>query len=40
MHKPSPGLDELTAWLIALRLIAFRDERDWQQFHSLKNLIL
>ena len=22
------------------RLIAFRDERDWKQFHSLKNLIL
>ena len=22
------------------RLIAFRDERDWRQFHSLKNLIL
>lgn len=22
------------------RLIAFRDERDWKRFHSLKNLIL
>ena len=22
------------------RLIAFRDARDWQKFHSLKNLIL
>lgn len=31
----SPSLDELTN-----RLIAFRDARDWRQFHSLKNLIL
>ncbi len=30
-----PTLDELTA-----RLLAFRDARDWRQFHSLKNLIL
>lgn len=30
-----PSLDELTA-----RLIAFRDERDWKKFHSLKNLLL
>lgn len=31
-----------SATLAALtdRLIAFRDARDWQQFHSLKNLIL
>ena len=28
-------LQDLTA-----RLIAFRDERDWRQFHSLKNLVL
>lgn len=35
MERPSPNLDDLTA-----RLIAFRDERDWRQFHSLKNLIL
>jgi len=28
-------LDELTA-----ELIAFRDARDWRQFHSLKDLIL
>ncbi len=28
-------LQDLTA-----RLIAFRDERDWKRFHSLKNLIL
>ncbi len=32
--KPAT-LDELTD-----RLIAFRDARDWRQFHSLKNLIL
>lgn len=31
----SPPLSELTD-----RLIAFRDARDWRQFHSLKNLIL
>lgn len=31
----SPPLAELTA-----RLTAFRDARDWRQFHSLKNLIL
>lgn len=30
-----PDLEELTR-----RLIAFRDARDWRQFHSLKNLIL
>ncbi len=28
-------LDDLTA-----RLIAFRDARDWRQFHGLKNLML
>ena len=31
----SPSLSELTR-----QLIAFRDERDWRQFHSLKDLIL
>lgn len=31
----SPSLKELTE-----RLVAFRDERDWKQFHSLKNLLL
>jgi NTP pyrophosphatase (non-canonical NTP hydrolase) len=35
MAEPSPTLDDLTR-----ALIAFRDERDWRQFHSLKNLIL
>ncbi len=30
-----PDLEELTR-----RLIAFRDARDWRQFHSMKNLIL
>lgn len=35
MEKPSPNLDDLTA-----RLIAFRDARDWRQFHALKDLIL
>lgn len=29
------SLDDITK-----RLIAFRDERDWRQFHSLKDLIL
>lgn len=33
-HRSSPSLEELTA-----KLIAFRDARDWRQFHSLKNLI-
>ncbi|MGI9405537.1 MAG: nucleotide pyrophosphohydrolase [Hyphomicrobiaceae bacterium] len=32
---PRPSLDELTR-----RLIAFRDARDWRQFHSLKDLIV
>ena len=31
----SSDLNELTE-----KLIAFRDARDWRQFHSLKNLIL
>jgi NTP pyrophosphatase (non-canonical NTP hydrolase) len=31
----TPDLQTLTD-----RLIAFRDERDWRQFHSLKNLML
>jgi NTP pyrophosphatase (non-canonical NTP hydrolase) len=30
-----PDHEELTR-----RLIEFRDERDWRQFHSLKNLIM
>ncbi|TAN44742.1 MAG: nucleotide pyrophosphohydrolase [Rhodospirillales bacterium] len=33
--KEKPTLDDLTA-----RLVAFRDERDWKKFHSLKNLLL
>ena len=33
--KPSPTLDELTA-----ALVAFRDARDWKQFHNLKDLLL
>lgn len=32
---PAPSLEDLTR-----RLIAFRDERDWRQFHGLKNLML
>lgn len=35
MPQSAPSLDDLTQ-----RLIAFRDARDWRQFHSLKNLIL
>ncbi len=31
----TPALDDLTR-----RLIAFRDARDWQPFHGLKNLML
>ena len=31
----APSLEELTE-----RLIAFRDARDWQQFHTVKNLIV
>ena len=30
-----PGLEDLTR-----RLIEFRDQRDWRQFHGLKNLML
>lgn len=35
MPHEAPTLEQLTK-----RLIEFRDERDWRQFHSLKNLIL
>ena len=35
MTDDRPSLEELTR-----RLIAFRDARDWRQFHSLKDLIL
>lgn len=35
MTGQTPSLDELTG-----QLIAFRDARDWKQFHSLKNLML
>ncbi len=35
MSGSSPSLAELTA-----RLTAFRDERDWKRFHSLKNLMV
>ncbi len=34
-HAPSPTLAALTE-----RLVAFRDARDWAQFHTLKNLLL
>lgn len=33
-HQSNASLSSLTE-----RLIAFRDARDWRQFHSLKNLI-
>lgn len=32
---PSMAFADLTA-----RLVAFRDERDWSQFHTVKNLML
>jgi NTP pyrophosphatase (non-canonical NTP hydrolase) len=35
LSQSAPSLVDLTQ-----RLIAFRDARDWRQFHSLKNLIL
>ncbi len=35
MADHQPSLEELTK-----RLLAFRDARDWRQFHSLKDLIL
>jgi len=35
MDDHRPTLDELTK-----RLLAFRDARDWRQFHALKDLIL
>lgn len=35
MDEHRPTLDDLTK-----RLLAFRDARDWRQFHSLKDLIL
>ena len=35
MERDSQSLEALTA-----RLIAFRDARDWRQFHSLKDLIV
>jgi len=35
MDELRPTLDDLTK-----RLLAFRDARDWRQFHSLKDLIL
>ncbi|MGI9388173.1 MAG: nucleotide pyrophosphohydrolase [Methyloligellaceae bacterium] len=35
MDPHRPTLDDLTK-----RLLAFRDARDWRQFHSLKDLIL
>jgi NTP pyrophosphatase (non-canonical NTP hydrolase) len=35
MTDNRPSLDEITR-----RLLAFRDARDWRQFHSLKDLIL
>jgi len=35
MTQERPSLEELTR-----RLLEFRDERDWRQFHSLKDLIL
>lgn len=33
--SPAPSLEDLTA-----RLLAFRDRRDWAQFHTAKNLMV
>ncbi len=38
MPADAPTRDTLNQ--LTDRLIAFRDERDWKRFHSLKNLIL
>ena len=38
MPADAPNRDTLNQ--LTDRLIAFRDERDWKRFHSLKNLIL
>jgi len=35
MNPTTPSIEELTQ-----QLLAFRDARDWRQFHSLKDLIL
>lgn len=35
MKQSTPSVSDLTQ-----QLIEFRDERDWRQFHSLKDLIL
>ncbi len=35
MDRKPPSLEELTR-----RLLAFRDARDWRQFHSVGNLIV
>jgi NTP pyrophosphatase (non-canonical NTP hydrolase) len=35
MEQDCPSIEELTG-----QLLAFRDARDWRQFHSLKDLIL
>jgi len=32
--------DHATLESLTKRLIAFRDALDWQQFHSIKNLII
>ena len=34
-NSESPDLEELTR-----RLVAFRDAREWKQFHTLKNLLI
>ena len=35
-----PRQSETTLESLTTRLIAFRDDRDWRQFHSLKDLII
>jgi NTP pyrophosphatase (non-canonical NTP hydrolase) len=36
----APRQSETTLESLTARLIAFRDNRDWRQFHSLKDLII
>ena len=49
IHSPAPMRnpdtnanmsDQLTHQSLTRRLIKFRDDRDWRQFHSLKDLIV
>lgn len=36
--KPAPAENEVSIAQLIAEIVAFRDERDWKQFHTIRNL--